>query len=105
MTMVSRNLPKSAALLVIAVAIPPTLASMLIMLEHWGIVDMSELTRPLPWQLIVAIVILPGLIPVSRLRWPIEWRIVVGLLLFMAMFAVLPLYALVFSCTFTGDCI
>jgi hypothetical protein len=91
-------------LLVIAVAIPLLLVSLIVMLDHWDIISTSLLTR-LPWQLNVAILSVPGLVPVACLRWPAQWRIVCGLVFFVGMFALLPLFGLVFSCTFTGDCI
>ncbi|HZB70422.1 MAG TPA: hypothetical protein VE403_08685 [Sphingomicrobium sp.] len=91
-------------MLIIAVAIPFVLVTFLGMLEHWESVPPSAF-NVLPWQFNMALVILPGLIPISYLRWELEWRIVAGLIYFLTAFLILPLYALVFHCMFTGDCI
>ncbi len=100
----SREWPRSIALLLIAVAIPFSLAGFLIMSEHWGTLPSSALNI-LPWQVTVALLILPGLIPIRYLRWTPEWRIAAGLIYFLSAFCIMPLYGLFFACRFTGDCI
>lgn len=104
MTTMSRKFPKSASLLLIAIAIPLGLAALLTMLEYWGIIPSSAFDA-IPWQFRVALLILPGLVPISYLCWAFRWRIVAGFIYFATMFAILPLYGLVFSCAFTGRCL
>jgi len=105
MTTAAPDSLKQLGLLVVAVLIPLVLASVLILLEHWDIIDVSKVLNRLPWQLNVVLLVLPGLVPISRLRLPIEWRVATGLAYFLAMFLVMPVYALVVGCTFTGDCL
>jgi hypothetical protein len=89
---------KSIGLLVLGVLIPLCAISVLIMLNYKGFADV-------PRPLAVIILILPGFVPIRFLPWPTKWRIVGGLVYSIGMFIAVPLYALVFACTFTGDCI
>jgi len=100
----SRDWPRSVAILTIGAAVPLLLVGILIVLEYWGAFPRNAFNA-VPWRLTVTLAVIPGLIPISQLRWRPEWRIVAGLLYFLAMFAIIPLYAVVFACTFTGDCI
>jgi hypothetical protein len=102
---VTRDWLWSVTLLLAAVVIPLALVTLLVVLDHWTRLELNKLLGPLPWQLNVSLMIVPGLIPIAYLRWGLGWRIAVGFIYFAAMFAILPLYGLVISCSVTGDCI
>jgi hypothetical protein len=89
----------------LSVAVPLSIVSILIALDYRGIISLHEIPLSIPRGLLVVALILPGLIPLRYLRWPVEWRLIAGLIYLISMFAVIPLYALIFACTFTGDCI